>query len=453
MRIPAKPPIFGELLSEAVEAQRFDTVFKLSHSVPSERGYYHWDDLRRRPARAGFTVEERWLAVKLSRLAAYRRTPLLDQEGDPFQYFVPDSLQDLLHEIDLGAGGSIGMPQPIADAQTRDRYIVNSLIQEAITSSQLEGAATTREVAKEMIRTGRKPRDRSEQMILNNYITMQQIIEVKGEPLTPAAVLHLHRGVTEDTLDDESSAGRFRREDEDIRVFDARDDEVLHVPPAASELEARMQSMCDFANGKTPKQFVHPVVRAIILHFWLAYDHPFTDGNGRTARALFYWSMLHHGYWLFEFVSISTILLKAPAKYARAFLHTETDDNDLNYFILYQAEIIRRAIRSLHDYIDRKQKELAETESALRFLRHLNHRQQALIGHALRHPLQQYTVDSHRTSHRVAYATARSDLLELVKLGLLSQDRRGKAMIFQPLPGLTDMLRQMSEKEEKPAPA
>ena len=102
---------------------------------------------------------------------------------------------------------------------------------------------------------------------------------------------------------------------------------------SASNCTERMGLMCDFANSKTPEGFVHPVLRSIILHFWLAYDHPFVDGNGRVARALFYWSMLRHGYWLFEFVSISQIILKAPVKYGRAFLYTETDDNDLTYFI------------------------------------------------------------------------------------------------------------------------
>jgi Fic family protein len=61
----------------------------------------------------------------------------------------------------------------------------------------------------------------------------------------------------------------------------------------------------------------------------LGYEHPFEDGNGRTARALFYWSMLNQGFWLTEFLTVSKILRKAPAKYARSFLYTEQDSNDL----------------------------------------------------------------------------------------------------------------------------
>ena len=116
-----------------------------------------------------------------------------------------------------------------------------------------------------------------------------------------------------------------------------------------------MQRLCDFANAdEASLPFVHPVLRAILLHFMIGYDHPFADGNGRTARALFYWSMARSGYWLMEYTSISHILRKAPARYMRAYLHTETDKNDTTYFLLHQLQTIRQAIAALHDYVAKK---------------------------------------------------------------------------------------------------
>ena len=323
-----------------------------------------------------------------------------------------------LHRIDMGAGAAIGAPEQITNPQTRNQYLIRSLMEEAITSSQLEGAATTREVAKEMIRTGRKPRDTDEQMILNNFVTMQEVLKLKNNDLTPDLVFKIHRCVTEKTLPEDSAAGRFRKPDEKRFVMDTITDEIYHEPPDASELPERLQLMCDFANFKTPDFFVHPVVRAIILHFWLAYDHPFVDGNGRTARAVFYWSMLHGGYWLFEF-SISTILRKAPVKYGCSFLYTETDDNDLTYFIIAQAKVIQRAISELHAYIERKSLELRELEAQLQALNLFNHRQVDLIRHAIKHPNHHYTIESHRKSHSVVYQTARTDLLDLLDRGVL----------------------------------
>ena len=205
-----------------------------------------------------------------------------------------------------------------------------------------------------------------------------------------------------------------------------------------------MAAMCDFANNKTPEGFVHPAIRSIILHFWLAYDHPFLDGNGRTARALFYWSMLNHGFWLCEFISISQIILKSPARYGRAYLYTETDENDLTYFIIYKLEIIRRAIGQLHDFIKRKTRQLQTIEADLRGLAFLNHRQRSLMSHALRHPHERYTIRSHRLSHNVVPQTARTDLLDLAKRGLLEGRKVGREWHFTPVADLEKKLTELS---------
>ncbi len=428
MKIPQKPPSLPELLS-ATDPKRLAAVLELSRSTEVSKKYLHWDKQRHLSPPVGFTPKEWWLAEKLRRSGSMKAVPLVDKNGAHFHFAVPDHVQAALHRIDIGAGGSVGAPEPITNPQTRDRYLIRSLMEEAITSSQLEGAVTTREVAKEMIRTGRSPRDTSERMILNNFLTMRHISELDDQPLSRSIVLDVHRRVTDRTLEDTTAAGRFRRPGENVVVSDEYG-EVFHQPPPASELETRLDAMCDFANAKTPDYFVHPVIRAIILHFWLAYDHPFVDGNGRTARALFYWSMLRARYWLFEFISISHILRKAPVAYARSFLYTETDDNDLTYFVVAQAKVINSAIDALHAYIDRKATELRELETQLRALEQFNHRQVALIRHALRHPHQVYTIASHRSSHGVAYQTARTDLLDLAERGVLHQAKQGKKMVF-----------------------
>jgi Fic family protein len=428
MRIPQTPPRVDDLIRES-DLNRVDSVLAQARVSGVQRHYLHWDKLRRYPPPEGLNYREWWLALKLGRMGSLKPLPLPDKAGRPFQFAVPELVMEELHQIDLGAGGLVSIPEPITNPQTRDRYLVSSLMEEAITSSQLEGAVTTREVAKEMIRTGRRPRDTSEQMILNNYVTMLRIRELKASPLSPELVFLIHKLVTEKTLDDPNPAGRFRRADEKRVVGDDYGG-VYHDPPPAAELPERMAAMCAFANGETPGYFVHPAVRAIILHFWLAYDHPFVDGNGRTARALFYWAMLRSGYWLFEFISISSILRKAPAKYGRSFLYTETDDNDLTYFLVAQTQVIRRGIRELHAYIERKTAEVREVESRVRALDLFNHRQVEIIRHALKHPGQRYTFASHQKSHNVVYQTARTDLLDLSERGVLQKRKKGKLMIF-----------------------
>lgn len=247
--------------------------------------------------------------IKLARQQLLREFPLTDAEGLSFRYGTPDPALELLLFVDQHASGEVAMPEIVGDEATRGHYLVNSLIEEAIRSSQLEGASTTRAVAKEMIRTGREPKDRSERMILNNYRAMEFIRQDMDDRLSPEAVLELQRVVTDGTLDDQSAAGRLQTPDEDrVAVFD--DMGVLeHEPPPAEQLSERLKLMCRFANGDEGESgFLHPVVRSILVHFWLAYDHPFIDGNGRTARGLFYWSMRRQGYWMTEHISISSIL-------------------------------------------------------------------------------------------------------------------------------------------------
>lgn len=438
MRFPETPPSQREL-HNTISPERQAVAILSDCPDP----YLHWDELKHRTPPEGMTRKEWWFALKFRRITRTTKIPLVDRAGKNFSFTIPDKIAAQLHKIDLGAGGRIGMPEPVTNPETRDQYLIRSLMDEAITSSQLEGAVTTREVAKDMLRSGRKPKDKSEKMILNNYRTMRRIREISSRPLTPDLVFEIHRMITEETLDNPDAAGRLRRDDELVTVEDDHG-EIMHLPPPAKELHGRMNAMCGFANSETIEPFVHPAIRAIILHFWLAYDHPFVDGNGRTARALFYWAMLRSDYWLFEFISISDVLKRAPTKYYRAFLHTETDGNDLTYFLLHQSDVIRKAIGNLHDYITRKTRETRESQVILRDMRHLNHRQQALVGHALRHPGTAYTIEGHQQSHGTAYNTARTDLLDLASQGLMDQSKSGKKMVFHAGSRLEERLRDTS---------
>lgn len=416
-------------MSGLSKPERFLEILQAVGSPTTNGRYLHWDALRYRKSPEGLTHEEWWLGLKMHRQAGDRQIALKDLAGNNFRFSVPDLVTDLLHQIDRGGGTFVEIPEQVTNTEQRDRYLVRSLMEEAITSSQLEGAATTREVAKKMLTEGRKPRDRSERMIVNNYVTMRHILQLKDAPLTPDMVFQVHREISEDALDIPNGAGRFRRADEDINVSNF-EGKVFHIPPPAAELPARLEAMCDFANGKSPSFFVHPVIRGIILHFWLAYDHPFVAGNGRTARALFYWQMLHSNYWLFKFISISQFLRKAPVQYGTAFLHTETDENDLTYFLIHQAEIIRRALKELHDYVARKSSETRVCLDALQKHPELNHRQQSIISHALRHPGFIYNIAGHEARHDVVYQTARTDLLSLAQFRLLEQRKAGRTLIF-----------------------
>lgn len=442
MKLPEAAPTFHEIIRD-LDGERLLHVMSVGTPVDRRGRYLHWDEARNRTPPDGLSAAEWWAAMRFARNAIARPLPLLAKDGAPFVFSNVDPVQRAVHEVDKQAGGQIGARGAIPADRTP--YLVSSLTEEAITSSQLEGATTTRKEAKRLLASGRPPRDLSELMIVNNYKAMMRAKEMVDSPLRPADVLDLHRIVTEGTLEDPRDAGRLQEEgDERIGVY-SHDDTLVHAPPPAHELPERLDALCHFANGKTGEGFVHPVVRAILLHFALSYDHPFSDGNGRTARALFYWSMLDSGYWLAEYVSISSVLKKAPSQYTRSFLHTETDGNDVTYFVLYQLTILLRAIEELGEYLQRRIADTQKIEAMARGTNLLNHRQLDVVRGALHDPGEPVTIAEHRGRHDVTTQTSRTDLLGLEDLGLFEKRKRGRAFVFFAKPGLEERLRALGD--------
>lgn len=442
-----RPPPFDELAKKVVQTlvtpERIASGSGLNLNL-SDSEYRHWDELRHRKPPNELTLEQWWFLIKVGRMTTYRKLPLRDKTGMPFVYSLPDQVLSETDFVNTNAKGRIALSEEVTNPATRDQYLVSSLIEEAVTSSQLEGARTDRQVARELIRSGREPRDRDERMILNNYYAMERVGGLRDKPLTIDMICEIHRIVTEGTLENPDSAGRFQLDTEErVGVYDYNE-RLLFSPPPAKEIEARMRELCEFANESDPKHYLPGVLRALTIHFMIGYIHPFEDGNGRTARILFYWSMLNQGYWLTEFVSVSSLLKKAPARYGRSFLYTETDDNDLTYFHLYHLGILHRAIDTLNGYLARKMAEAKEVREMLasesaRF----SARQIALLRNALSNPTATYSVQSHMRSHRIAMETARKDLSELEKIGLLNKHRVGKRHVYAPVPDLADVLKRV----------
>ena len=451
MKVPPNPPSIVKIFQKISESR--EDIFEAISScgTTDSRGrYLHWDQLKHLAPPQKLSSEEWWFGTKMARKQSYKKLDLKGKDKKPFVFTTPDFVLKELHWLDQNTAGSLSADRPIINPHLKNTYLIRSLIEEAIKSSQLEGAVTTVKVAKEMIRQGRKPEDKSEQMILNNYHAMQFIRECRKDSLTPSIILELHKILTEKTLENPNDAGKYRTETDNVHVVDGVGD-VLYTPPNAKELPERIERLCHFANSSESDMFIHPVIKAILQHFTLAFDHPFVDGNGRTARALFYWSAASQGYWLMEFISISRILKHAPAKYAKAFLHTETDDNDTTYFIIHQLNVIRKAIDELRTFLDKKVQDIKTAEQLLEGAANLraklNYRQLALLRHAFKSPGFIYRINEHQQSHGVAYDTARNDLLAMSdKFKLLDKAKEGKNFIFVSPTNLIERIENAKKK-------
>ena len=372
--------------------------------------YLYWSQLKYKAKDTA--PEQLWQAVKLYRRLNERTLKFGKYQ---FSYVLTDYIQQALHTFDMHIGGTLTSNMGIAEVDTH-KFMVSSIIEESIASSQIEGANTTRKKAKEMIQKGSKPKSKSEQMIMNNYNTMQHIVQHKHEPLTPESLQYIHQLIAYKTLDLPEEEGAFRTHN-DIYVVDFTNSEVVHTPPDAAEIPVLIAQLCAFFNTDS-HTFIHPLIKACVLHFMIGFIHPFADGNGRTARAVFYWYMLKSGYWLTEYLSISRIIKETKKQYEKAFLHTEADDNDLSYFITYQLRAMEKAFEALKSYINRKQKEIFQASQFMK-IAGVNERMAQIIKIIYDDPERVLSIKEIENRFLISNHTARTDLKQLVDLGFL----------------------------------
>lgn len=372
--------------------------------------YLYWDKIKYRAKDC--SALELWSAIKLFRQLHRNKVGFANYD---FYYVISDYIQESLHQFDLHIGQNLGADIGIAETD-RTKFMISSIMEEAISSSQMEGASTTRRRAKEMIQQGRKPKNKSEQMILNNFITMKYIVNHKGEELTLENLLYVHKLITSETLINEEDEGKFRNND-DVHVVNLSNGEIVHTPPMVSELESLLRDLCTFFNSDT-ERFIHPIIKGCIIHFMIGWIHPFTDGNGRTARAVFYWYLLKKGYWLTEYLSISRIIKDTKAQYEKAYLYSEIDDNDLSYFITYHLKTIDKAFKALKEYVDRKQKEAFQAAKFMK-IPGVNDRMAQVLKIIHDDPDRVLCSKEIESRFNISNFTARTDLKSLVELGFL----------------------------------
>ncbi len=378
--------------------------------------YLYWSDVKYRMP-SGMTSVELWSKVKSVR----NLTDVKIWSQNNIHFSLTNTMQRLCHEFDMNFGGSWGASKIfLDDKMTQELYLISSIMEEAIASSQMEGAATTREAAKEMLRKKVSPKDKSQRMILNNYSTINFIRDHAKEKLTPALVMQIHGMMTENALDIPDAAGRLRRDDENIVVGNGITGEIVHTPPSAECLNEFLVHLCAFFNDENTEIFVHPIIRAITIHFLVGYYHPFADGNGRTARALFYWYMMKSNYWLVQYLSISRIIKGSKKSYEKAFLYSEADGNDIGYFIQYNLDVLLKSFDALSRYIKRKNNEKKKAEKLLH-LGNITERQSQILSLCIENPDIVLVSTDIVGRFGVTPNTAKSDLRKLTEKGYLNE--------------------------------
>lgn len=380
-----------------------------------EQDYLYWDKVKYLQFE-GWNAKDAWFEAKFRRSLKgiryfFSDVPII------YEFNINEFLHQKLHYLDFNFGAGLQKEQLLSDLD-RQQYLKNALMEESIFSSMIEGATTTRVKAKEMLRKKKKPRTKSEQMILNNYEAIQYISESQSESISMERMFEIHAIVTKNTLEEEHVG--VLRTTNDVHVKNEVTGEIVHTPPKFEELEELMDSFCDFFNENPKENFIHPIVKASILHFLIGYIHPFYDGNGRTARAIFYWYLLQNGYWLTEYLSISRVIMETKIQYEKAYLYTEIDDMDVTYFIHYQVKVLTKAFEDLKKYVAKKKKQQKNLTKFLQ-LSNINERQAQILYWLEKDGTRNFTVKEIETIFSVTNQTARTDLEDLINEGFLKK--------------------------------
>lgn len=328
MRLPRNPPDIESMLSEGPRSQEFLSEEVGRYAEGFNRRYLHWSEVCLRDT-GPFDSDVVWARMKMIR----NKDRMTITFGDTDHYLsVTEGVLEALSEFD----GKVST-HPMEDVMD------TALIRESIASSQAEGATTAYDRAEAMLLGNEPPKDTSERMIRNNHDAMLFVRDNHGGPLTPGFILTIHRIMTEGILD-EVCSGRFRDNDS-VVVQDTITGEISHQPITHRHIGAAVQGLCDFINddGTLPL-----ILKGIILHYAIAFIHPFEDGNGRVARCLFHWCWFKGDHGALECLPLSEYIRDHKGRYERSYVLGETDGNDMTYFVLYHL----RALSSVIDGFD-----------------------------------------------------------------------------------------------------
>lgn len=384
----------------------------------SEDAYLYWEKARFQEPIPGHSPAESWAFVTQYRKITSSKTPIRTEKGTFFTLHRMNYIDEALRDIDMHAGGVLLASRPAnVEEAVRQKYIIRGIVEESIASSQLEGADTSSRYAKRMLSEHIKPRTKGDQMILNNYQVLQEIEqEYKNEPLSVPLLKKLQSELTYNTLDEKFTPGEFRKDTDGIIV--GYEDRIAHTPPQAEIVAREIERLVKYANDDS--RFVHPVIKAIQLHFWIGYLHPFPDGNGRLARAVFYWYLFRNNYWAMAYLPISSLLKRSPKKYAYAYIYSEQDHQDFTYFLDFHLKVILKAIEQFKEFVEQK---IEDENTVLGALREsypdLNNRQISTLHYLIKDAKNYTSASSYSMLNDVTRRTAYADLKELKESGLV----------------------------------
>lgn len=371
--------------------------------------YVHWDKFKDMPLPVEGSRQDIWEQVTSEREQGFTRKLSIGDTG--IKWWISNSMEAQLHSLDIGLAGGRGM-EALQESKHIHRHKTNALVDESIASALLAGAVVSKKTAKEMLLKKRSPQNTDEQICINIYRSLQLASSKKEAPLTDTLLLQLHQALTKDTIK-LKGIGQYRTNNKvDTSLIDAL---AGYKPVDARLVAPLMETVFDLYNNDAAPFFIHPLVKAGIIHYLVVTIRPFKDANGRMARLLAQMYLLKKDYWVAAFISVSNVISKLRPQYHKSIVQSQTDANNTGYFIQFYIQSVQMAYKSLRDFVLRISREKART--AANKLPGYNERQTAVLQWLKEDAEKVVTIRELRSIYGISKETARTDLTALVNKG------------------------------------
>ncbi|MBX3040098.1 MAG: Fic family protein [Bdellovibrionaceae bacterium] len=386
--------------------QQYRTPEEIHHRLKDRMSAKEWEEIQKT-----IVVNRKTNAIPL----------FLNSIDKKFWFFPSDSILKKADELEKS--GTKLHQLIVENSSFKDEFFMDSLIEEAITSALYEGANSTRAKAQELIESGDHPRSKDDWMLLNNYEAMKWIKQNRSADVTIDLVKKIHAIVSKNTLegDDANFSGLFRNDTVYVR---SSANEIKHEGIPYHLIDETLLEALELTT-KHPRYFPK-IIKGILLHYFIAYIHPFFDGNGRTARALFYFKVMKNGLSFVELLSVSAYLKNHGRQYEKSFEKVVGNEHDLTYFIDFNLDALLEAIKE----VERKVEYLLSIKK-LKGLFAISDNQIGLLQRLALNRFRKISIEDYAGQIGKSREIARQELKQLGEWGLVIEEKTGKKFVYQ----------------------
>lgn len=301
-----------------------------------------------------------------------------------------------------------------------------AIIRSAHSSTSIEGNKLSLEQVSDLAYGREVIASRKDKQEVLNYLKVLENLEslTDGEKITEKDILNIHRMLTQNTLEDSSDCGVYRKRY--VVVGNRLTGEIIFKPPPNEDVPQLMKDLVGWLNSLEAKE-LDPVIEAGIAHYEFVRIHPFIDGNGRTARVLASQILYLRGFDFKQFFCLDDYYDSDRQSYYRVLQSVNQKTLDLTNWLEYFVEGVNVSINVVKERVIRlsserlkktKRGQIALTERQMKIVEFIN-----LHG--------KITNKDAREMFKVSPQAAYKEIVKLVKLEVIEPAGKGRSLSYR----------------------